>query len=46
LWTGVPLREVLEALRQDEQLCAASDFWGFHNNDEKQVFKSSVSYTQ
>ena len=21
-------------------------FWGFHNNDEKQIFKSSVSYTQ
>jgi len=45
LWTGVPLREVLK-------LCGKMNnvrriyFWGFHNNDEKQVFKSSVSYTQ
>lgn len=45
LWTGVPLREVLK-------LCGRMNnvrriyFWGFHNNDEKQVFKSSVSYTQ
>jgi DMSO/TMAO reductase YedYZ molybdopterin-dependent catalytic subunit len=45
LWTGVPLREVLK-------LCGKMNnvrriyFWGFHNNDPKQVFKSSVSYTQ
>jgi hypothetical protein len=45
LWTGVPLREVLK-------LCGKMNnvrriyFWGFHNDDEKQVFKSSVSYTQ
>jgi len=45
LWTGVPLREVLK-------LCSGMNnvrrifFWGFHNNDPKQVFKSSVSYTQ
>lgn len=45
LWTGVPLREVLK-------LCGSMDnvrriyFWGFHNNDEQQVFTSSVSYTQ
>lgn len=45
LWTGVPLREVLK-------LCGNMNnvrriyFWGFHNNDEKQIFKSSVSYTQ
>ncbi len=45
LWTGVPLREVLK-------LCGKMDnvrriyYWGFHNNDEKQIFKSSVSYTQ
>ncbi len=45
LWTGVPLREVLK-------LCGKMNnvrriyFWGFHNNDEKQIFKSSVSYTQ
>ena len=45
LWTGVPLREVLK-------LCGKATnvrriyYWGFHNNDPKQVFKSSVSYTQ
>lgn len=45
LWTGVPLRDVLK-------LCGKMNnvrriyFWGFHNNDPKQVFKSSVSYTQ
>ena len=45
LWTGVPLREVLK-------LCGKMNnvrriyYWGFHNNDGKQVFKSSVSYTQ
>ena len=27
-------------------MCAAFIYWGFHNNDGKQVFKSSVSYTQ
>jgi hypothetical protein len=45
LWTGVPLREVL-------RLCGHMNnvrriyYWGYHNNDPKQVFKSSVSYTQ
>ncbi len=45
LWTGVPLREVLK-------LCGKMNnvrriyFWGFHNDDPKQIFKSSVSYTQ
>lgn len=45
LWTGVPLRDVLN-------LCGRMNhvrriyFWGFHNNDPRQVFKSSVSYTQ
>lgn len=45
LWTGVPLRAVLG-------LCGPMDnvrrinFWGYHNNDPKQIFRSSVSYTQ
>jgi len=45
LWSGVPLREVLK-------LCGKLNnvrriyYWGYHNNDPKQVFKSSVSYTQ
>ncbi|MEQ1831083.1 MAG: molybdopterin-dependent oxidoreductase, partial [Pirellula sp.] len=45
LWSGVPLREVLK-------LCGKMNnvrriyFWGYHNEDPKQIFKSSVSYTQ
>lgn len=45
LWTGVPLREVLA-------LCGRMNnvrriyFQGFHNRDPKQIFQSSVSYTQ
>ena len=45
LWERVPLREVL-------RLCGAMKnvrriyYWGFHNNDPKQVFQSSLSYTE
>ena len=45
LWEGVPLRDVL-------RLCGAMRnvrrvyYWGFHNNDPKQRFQSSLSYTQ
>jgi len=45
LWEGVPLREVL-------RLCGKMNnvrriyYWGFHNNDPKQIFQSSLSYTQ
>lgn len=45
LWEGVPLREVL-------RLCGAMSnvrriyYWGFHNNDPKQLFRSSLSYSQ
>ncbi|MBL6765136.1 MAG: molybdopterin-dependent oxidoreductase [Verrucomicrobiae bacterium] len=45
LWEGVPLRDVL-------RLCGRMDnvrriyYRGFHNNDPRQVFQSSVSYTQ
>lgn len=45
LWEGVPLREVL-------RLCGRMNnirriyYWGFHNNDPKQLFRSSISYTQ
>ncbi len=45
LWTGVPLREVLKLCGKMSNVRRIY-FWGFHNNDEKQVFKSSVSYTQ
>ncbi|MFO1484950.1 MAG: molybdopterin-dependent oxidoreductase [Verrucomicrobiaceae bacterium] len=45
LWEGVPLREVL-------RLCGRMTnvrriyFWGFHNDDPKQLFQSSLSYTE
>jgi len=45
LWEGIPLREVL-------RLCGAMSnvrrvyFWGFHNDDPKQRFQSSLSYTE
>ncbi len=45
LWTGVPLRAVL-------RLCGRMNnvrriyYRGYHNNDPKQIFQSSVSYTQ
>jgi DMSO/TMAO reductase YedYZ molybdopterin-dependent catalytic subunit len=45
LWEGVPLREVL-------RLCGPMHnvrriyYRGFHNNDPKQVFQSSLSYTE
>lgn len=45
LWEGVPLREVLRlcgALRNVRRIY----YWGFHNNDPKQIFQSSLSYTQ
>lgn len=45
LWTGVPLRDVLKLCGKMTNVRRIY-FWGFHNNDPKQIFKSSVSYTQ
>jgi hypothetical protein len=45
LWEGVPLREALRlcgTMRNVRRIY----YWGFHNNDPKQLFQSSVSYTQ
>ena len=45
LWEGVPLREVLRlcgTLRNVRRIY----YWGFHNNDPKQLFQSSLSYSQ
>jgi len=45
LWEGVPLREVLRlcgTMRNVRRIY----YWGFHNNDPKQLFQSSMSYTQ
>lgn len=45
VWTGVPLRELL---RQCGRMLAVRRiyYWGFHYDDPKQIFKSSLSYTQ
>ena len=45
LWEGVPLREVLRLcgpMRNVRRIY----YWGFHNNDPKQLFQSSLSYSQ
>lgn len=45
LWEGVPLREVLRlcgSLRNVRRIY----YWGFHNHDPKQLFQSSLSYSQ
>jgi DMSO/TMAO reductase YedYZ molybdopterin-dependent catalytic subunit len=45
LWEGVPLREVLRLcgpMRNVRRIY----YWGFHNNDPKQVFQSSLTYTE
>jgi DMSO/TMAO reductase YedYZ molybdopterin-dependent catalytic subunit len=45
LWEGVPLREVL-------RLCGGMDnmrrvyYWGFHNDDPRQMFRSSLAINQ
>src|SRR5688572_14036308 len=45
LWEGVPLREVLKLVGRVNNIRRVS-WWGFHNNDPKQVFQSSLSYSQ
>lgn len=45
LWEGVPLREVLKLCGKLENVRRIY-YWGFHNNDPKQLFRSSISYTQ
>ena len=45
LWTGVPLRDVLLHCGKMANVRRIY-YWGFHNSDPKQVFQSSVSYTQ
>jgi hypothetical protein len=44
LWTGVPLREVLKLAGRMNNVRRVY-FYGFHNNDPKQRFQSSVDYT-
>ena len=45
LWEGVPLRDVLRLCGRLENVRRIY-YRGFHNNDPKQIFQSSVSYTQ
>lgn len=45
LWEGVPLREVLKLAGTIEQAMRIYAN-GFHNNDPKQLFQSSATYTQ
>lgn len=45
LWEGVPLATVLRQCGRMENV-RRINFWGFHNNDPKQVFRSSVSYLE
>lgn len=45
LWEGVPLREVLRLCGQLRNVRRIY-YWGFHNNDPKQLFQSSISYSQ
>src|SRR5215831_4115606 len=45
LWEGVPLREVLRLVGKLGNVRRV--FWhGFHNNDPKQLFQSSLGYSQ
>ena len=45
LWEGVPLREVLKLVGKVNNIRRIY-YWGFHNNDPKQIFQSSLTYTQ
>jgi DMSO/TMAO reductase YedYZ molybdopterin-dependent catalytic subunit len=45
LWEGVPLREVLRLVGKVNNVRRVY-WWGFHNNDPKQLFQSSLSYSQ
>ena len=45
LWEGVPLREVMRLVGKVKNVRRV--FWhGFHNNDPKQIFQSSLGYNQ
>ncbi len=43
LWEGVPLREVLKLAGRVTNIRRVY-YWGFHNNDPKQLFQSSLAY--
>jgi DMSO/TMAO reductase YedYZ molybdopterin-dependent catalytic subunit len=45
LWEGVPLREVLKLVGKVKDVRRVY-WWGFHNDDPKQMFRSSLGYNQ
>ena len=45
LWEGVPLRELLKLVGKIKDVRRVY-YEGFHNNDPKQLFQSSLSYSQ
>ncbi len=45
LWEGVPLREVLKSVGKFSNTRRV-DFWGFHNNDPNQMFRSTLAINQ
>jgi DMSO/TMAO reductase YedYZ molybdopterin-dependent catalytic subunit len=45
LWEGVPLREVLRLVGKVNNVRRVY-WWGFHNDDPKQLFQSSLGYSQ
>lgn len=45
LWEGVPLREVLKLVGKVDNIRRVY-YEGFHNNDPKQLFQSSLGYNQ
>jgi DMSO/TMAO reductase YedYZ molybdopterin-dependent catalytic subunit len=45
LWEGVPLREVLRSVGAIDN-ARRLFYWGFHNNDPKQMFRSSLAMNQ
>jgi DMSO/TMAO reductase YedYZ molybdopterin-dependent catalytic subunit len=45
LWEGVPLREVLKLVGKLNNIRRVY-YWGFHNNDPRQLFQSSLGYNQ
>lgn len=45
LWEGVPLRDVLRAAGRMKDVRRVY-YWGFHNDDPKQMFRSSLAINQ
>jgi DMSO/TMAO reductase YedYZ molybdopterin-dependent catalytic subunit len=45
LWEGVPLREVLKLAGKVNNMRRVY-WWGYHNDDPKQLFQSSLGYNQ